>query len=219
MVASVSGRCRACITTLKTIVSTLSDPARQKGRVHLEQVNDELERFSLWMGNIGALHLPESSMSLESRLREANDVLTHILELLDDLNEVARELLRIFSGDREGEIASAPHHDGKEEEQNEETELLGEFGACITRLFRVSSLIRQAAPTDLFAKALSRNRYLFNDQFDIAHVGEKYPKLATAEYAWLQKRLGRAITQRRHYLSYIQDHREKLEGMLTHADT
>ena len=43
------------------------------------------------MGNIGALHRPESSMSLESRLREANDVLTHIQELLDDLNEVAGE--------------------------------------------------------------------------------------------------------------------------------
>ena len=91
MVASVSEQCRACITTLKTIVSSLSDPDRQRSRVYHEQVNDELERFSLWMGNIGALHRPESSMSLESRLREANDVLTHILELLDDLNEVAGE--------------------------------------------------------------------------------------------------------------------------------
>jgi hypothetical protein len=127
--------------------------------------------------------------------------------------------LEIVSGEREGEIASAPHDDGDEKDQNEETELLEETGACITRLFRVSSLIRQAAPTDLFAKALSRNRYRFNDQFDIAHVGEKYPKLATEELAWLQKRLGRAITQRRHYLSYIQDHREKLEGMLTGEET
>ncbi|ERF76351.1 hypothetical protein EPUS_09435 [Endocarpon pusillum Z07020] len=219
MVASASEQCRTCITTLKTIVSTLSNPDRQKGRVHHEQINDELERFSLWMGNIGALHLPESSMSLESRLREANDVLTHILELLDDLNEVAGELLRIVSGEREGEIASVPHDDGKEEDQNEETELLREFGACITRLFRVSSLIRQAAPTDLFAKALSRNRYRFNDQFDIAHVGEKYPKLTTGELAWLQKRLGHAITQRRHYLSYIRDHHEELEGKRTHEQT
>lgn len=205
--------------TLKTIVSSLSDPGRQKSRVHHEQVNDELERFSLWMGNIGALHRPDSSMSLESRLREANDVLTHILELLDDLNEITGELLEIVSGEREGEIASAPHDDGDEKDQNEETELLEEIGACITRLFRVSSLIRQAAPTDLFAKALSRNRYRFNDQVDIAHVGEKYPKLATEELAWLQKRLGRAITQRRRYLSYIQDHREKLEGMLTREET
>jgi hypothetical protein len=91
MVASVSEQCRACVTTLKTIVSSLSDPDRQRRRVHHELVNDELERFSLWMGNIGALHLPGSPMSLESRLREASDVLTHILELLDDLNEVAGE--------------------------------------------------------------------------------------------------------------------------------
>ncbi|KAF2193836.1 hypothetical protein K469DRAFT_712676 [Zopfia rhizophila CBS 207.26] len=219
MVVSVLERCRACITTLKTIVSTLSDPDRQKGRVHHNQVNDELERFSLWMGNIGALHRPESSMSLESRLREADDVLIHILELLDDMNEVAGELMEIVSGEREGETASAPHDDGDDEDQSEETELLEEFGVCVTRLFRVSGLIRQAAPTDLFAKALSLNRYRFNDQFDIAHVGEKYPKLATEELAWLQKRLGRAITQRRHYLSYIQDHHEKLEGMLTHEGT
>lgn len=219
MVASVSAQCRARITTLKTIVSSLSDPDRQRSRIHHEQVSDELERFSLWMGNIGALHRPKSSMSLESRLREANDVLTHILQLLDDLNEVAGELLEIVSGERKGEVASAPHDNGDEKDQNEETELLGEIGACITRFFRVSSLIRQAAPTDLFAKALSRNRYRFNDQFDIAHVGEKYPKLATQELAWLQKRLGRAITQRRHYLSYIQDHREKLEGMLTREET
>lgn len=95
---------------------------------------------------------------------------------------------------------------------SEEVELFEEISACISRLFRVSKLIRQAAPTDIFMKALSRNRYLFNDQFDIAHVGEKYRKTTEGNGAWLQKRLGRAITQRRHYLSYIQDHRKKLEG-------
>jgi hypothetical protein len=50
-------------------------------------------------------------------------------------------------------------------------------------------------------------------------VGEKYPKLATERLMWLQKRLGRDITQRRHYLSYIQDHRERLEGISTHEKT
>ncbi|KAF1948434.1 hypothetical protein CC80DRAFT_431567 [Byssothecium circinans] len=218
MGASVSEQCRTCITILKTIVSTLSDPNKHKGRIHHEQVNDELERFSLWIGNIGAMHFPESPMSLESRLCEANDISTHVLELLNDLNEVTGELLEIVSGKREGGVVSMPQYDDGEEDQNEETELLEDIGACITRLFRVSNLIRQAAPTDLFAKALSRNRYRFNDQYDIAHVGEKYPKLAGEECAWLQKRLGRAITQRRHYLSYIQDHREKLKGMLTHEE-
>lgn len=91
MVASVSEQCRSCITNLKAIILNLSDPDKQKGRVRREQVNDELERFSLWTGNIGAIHLPESPMSLESRLCEVNDVLTHVLELLNDLNETTGE--------------------------------------------------------------------------------------------------------------------------------
>lgn len=109
-------------------------------------------------------------------------------------------------------------HRGEESEQNEETELLRDIRACVTQLFKASSLIRQAAPVDLFAKALSRHRYHFNDQFDIAHVGEKYPKLAIDEFSWLRKRLGRAITQRRHYLCYIQDHREKLGSVNAEAE-
>jgi hypothetical protein len=91
MVASVAEHCRAGIITLRTIISILSNRNIQKDRVRQEQVNDELERFSLWTGNIGALHQSESLDSLESRLCEANDVLAYILALLDDLNEVAKE--------------------------------------------------------------------------------------------------------------------------------
>ncbi|KAL9093228.1 MAG: hypothetical protein Q9159_000405 [Coniocarpon cinnabarinum] len=212
MVESVSSQCQGCIKALKAIVSALCDLGRQKRRIHDKQVDNELERFSLWIGNIGAIHLPESPLSLESRLCDAEDILNHVLELLNNLYDVTQELLEIVSGEREGKMAFMPYDGGDEVNQNEEKELLEEIGACVTRLFRVSSIIRQAAPTDIFAKALSRNRYRFDDHYDIAHVGEMYPKLATAKLAWLQKRLGRAITQRRHYLSYVRDHREKLEG-------
>lgn len=91
MAVSVSAQCRACITALKTIISILSNPTKLKGRIYHEQVTDELERFGLWMGNIGALHQLGSSMSLESRLSEADDVLNYILELIDDLNVATRE--------------------------------------------------------------------------------------------------------------------------------
>jgi tetratricopeptide (TPR) repeat protein len=219
MTLSVSDQCRSCLVTLQEVISILSQPDHNDGRVKHAQVCEELDRFSLFIGNIGALHRPESSMSIESRLQEANDVFTHILGLLADLNEVAAELLEIVSGKREGMISVA---DEAEEENGEEisevNELREEISGTITRLFRISILIRQAAPTDLFAKSLSRNRYRFSDQFDIAHVGEKYRKLATKDYAWLLQRLGRAITQRRRYLSYIQDHHEKLGGMLNHYD-
>ncbi|KAF2705151.1 hypothetical protein K504DRAFT_460420 [Pleomassaria siparia CBS 279.74] len=218
MTLSVSDLCRTCLVTLHEVISILSQPHPTDGRIKPAQVNEELDRFALFIGNIGALHPPESSMSMESRLRDANDVLTHTFSLLTDLGDVTTELLDIVSGKRESMAFVDDDEEDNVEEISEVNELIEEMNGTITQLFRVSILIRQAAPTDPFAKALSRNRYLFNDQFDIAHVGEKYSKLATDEYAWLRQRLGRAITQRRHYLSYIRDHRERLADMPTHHD-
>ncbi|KAF2119218.1 hypothetical protein BDV96DRAFT_642256 [Lophiotrema nucula] len=222
MSQSVSERCRVGIGHLKAIATALSSARRQGGPVGFDRVNDELERFTLWIGNIGALHHPDSPLSLEARLREAEDILTYVLELLEELTDVAGDLSEIVSGQRNARFVSPVDFDEpassdddathSHEELNEENELVDEIGDCVTRLFRVSSLIRKAAPTDLFAKALSKNRYQFDDHFDIAHVGEKFPKLATDERASLRRRLGRAITQRRHYLKYIQDHRYRLDA-------
>lgn len=80
-----------CIGLLKSVIYMLSDPGGTKDRLTSQQVNDELERFSLWMGNIGALNPPESSMSLDFRLRDAEDIHAHILGLINDLLEVATE--------------------------------------------------------------------------------------------------------------------------------
>jgi hypothetical protein len=211
MSTSVSEQCRSCLIVLPDIILNLSQPEHSNDRVKYA-VSEELDRFRLFVGNIGALHKPESSMSVESRLIEAKDVLTYFLNLLADLNEAVADLLDIVSGKREGMVSIGDEaEDDHAKEISEVDELLEEISGTITRLFKVSILIRQAAPTDLFAKALSRDRYRFDDRFDIAHVGEKYHKLSINDYAWLRQRLGRAITQRRHYLSYVQDHHEKLE--------
>jgi ankyrin repeat protein len=124
----------------------------------------------------------------------------------------------MVSVERKGETGFAPRDNSAEEDENEEVELLEEIGACITRLFRVSTPIRRAVSTDLYAKGLSWNHYQIDNQNDIARVGEKYPKLATEQFAWLQRRLCRAITQRRHYLNYVQNHREQLAGSLHQED-
>ena len=132
------------------------------------------------------------------------------------LDEVLDALQDIVSQQREGEItiqkADNDTFQGPEDRTSEEKALFKEVDACITRLFRVSRLVRQAAaPSNLFDEALSRNSHLFNDQFDVAHVGERFPKLATEENQWLQTRLGRAISQRRLFLSYIQEYRGRTE--------
>jgi hypothetical protein len=88
---SLAEQCRHCIATLKSLVSVPLPSGGSEGRIKPRHVVDELERFSLWAGNIGALHDPQSSMSLESRLRDNQDVLAHTQELLDELSEVAQE--------------------------------------------------------------------------------------------------------------------------------
>jgi hypothetical protein len=91
MTVSSSERCGECVTILKDIIRALSDTKQGGSRLKREQVQDELERFCLWAGNIGAFHAAHSSLSLESRLKEADDVFDHIMALLEDLEEVVSE--------------------------------------------------------------------------------------------------------------------------------
>ncbi|EUC35521.1 hypothetical protein COCCADRAFT_24592 [Bipolaris zeicola 26-R-13] len=170
MTLSVSDQCRSCIAILHEVISALAQPDRNSNNVRNLRMREELDRFSLFVGNIGALHRPESPMSIESRLQGANDVLTHIWGLLDDLKEVIGDLLDIVLGEREEMVSVADEtKDECGRGISEVNELQEEISETVTRLFRVSTLIRRATPTDMFAKALSRNRYHFNDQFDISH--------------------------------------------------
>ena len=45
---------------------------------------------------------------------------------------------------------------------------------------------------------------------DIRHVRDKFPKVKAS--TWLAERLGRAIAQRRHFITYRQSHHQRLTG-------
>lgn len=90
MFVSTSEQCRDCIETLQETALLLSRPENENNSlVRREQIEDELARFSLWVGNIDALHRSESSMSLELRLHASYDVLAHVRQLLENLKEAA----------------------------------------------------------------------------------------------------------------------------------
>lgn len=91
MPASVSEQCRSTLGLLKKISSEGWQAENLHEEAKCQRANEELERLGLWAGNIGALHPPESPLSIEARLKEAPDVLAHIKELLEDLTEVAGE--------------------------------------------------------------------------------------------------------------------------------
>ena len=213
MAPSISDHCRDCVRNLQRVISTWSQSDCRDDLIKKNEVNDDLDRLNLFVGDIGGLHNPESPMSVESRLSGAKDVLTHILSLLSDLNEAAEDLLDIVAGDAQSLPCAI--EDSREEniqDISETCELQKEIKGTITRLLRATTLIRQAKPSDNFAKALSRKRYHIDNQFDIAHVGEKHRKLAANDRIWLRQRLGRAITHRRQVLSYNRDHHEQLDG-------
>ncbi|EUC49880.1 hypothetical protein COCMIDRAFT_83255 [Bipolaris oryzae ATCC 44560] len=111
MTLSVSAQCRSCIAILQEVISASPQPDRNGKNSRNLRMREELDRLSLFVGNIGALHQPESPMSIESRLQGAHDVLTHIVGLLDDLKEVTGELLDIVSGKREGMVSVAEETD------------------------------------------------------------------------------------------------------------
>ncbi|KAK0614453.1 hypothetical protein B0T14DRAFT_528535 [Immersiella caudata] len=190
----------------------------------IEEAQDLSDRFRLWSGNIGASHPPTSKLSLEARLGDVVEVLSGVLGLLDEIIEAADDLLDILSGRRENRefvSSEAPSNalgigdeDGDYQggpTTSEARDMLDIMSECVSSLFRISVLIQQATPRDRFVKALQDRRDPFNEQFDINHVQERYPKLASQDKKWLVERLGRAITSRRQFIRYCREHRERLE--------
>lgn len=74
-------------------------------------------------------------------------------------------------------------------------------------LMKLSMIIRSSPGRDDYSKAASR--YDFDNTYDIGHVREKHGS-AKGACDWLIERLGQAITRRRQYLKYREDHHEKL---------
>ena len=119
---------------------------------------------------------------------------------------------------RSGEDSANMHAESNEGlEISELDELFGTVQDTITNLMRMSILIREATPRDRYPKAEKLSGGQFLASFDIDHVGNKFPKISGREQVWLKERLGKAITQRRQFLKYCRDHRDKLgaedEGM------
>lgn len=56
---------------------------------------DALERFTLWAGNMGAMHSRPSKLSLDQRLAPAPEVHELVCQLLDDLAEALDDRMNI----------------------------------------------------------------------------------------------------------------------------
>ncbi|KAL2067320.1 hypothetical protein VTL71DRAFT_1744 [Oculimacula yallundae] len=227
--SSIALRARKCLAHLERLVGLLKQPDPEHiGLTELEAV-DVLDRFRIWAANIGALQDVNMKSSLEHRVRDAPKIAKQITELLDELAESLEDVHLIASHARENRTGAlhesktslstenldlgkdAELNGSEDEELSEIREIYASIEDAIGNLFRFSIIIRNNTNRDRYAKASAAAiTNPFNDQFDICHVEQKFPALGKSNDRWLIDRLGKAVTQRRQYLKYSRDHRDKI---------
>ncbi|KAK4892803.1 hypothetical protein LTR27_008717 [Elasticomyces elasticus] len=184
---------------------------------------DNSSRFNIWVGNIGARYPAADPRSADHRLRDAPRPASRILDILRDLCETNHELLNILLGHRQ-DASNVDVEDAEDDSDHDEAfdlevvenpiseahELCLTVADSITSLMKVSVLIRKATPRDKYAKAAAKKAMPEWTLSDRSHVGDKFPK--AKDQRWLVERLGDAITARRQFLRYSQEHHERLAG-------
>lgn len=207
---------KACDGLRKADIST-------KRKILPWNINDELGRFRLWCGNAAAHRRGKSS--LDYKLREASHIRDRVLELLKNLCTVIQEANEIITGQRvpwdelsdsDSEISDdeLPRKSGEETDTTELQQLMSNIAEIVTCLMRLSMAIRNPAPHDQFkeSKNIDTSHY---EAFDIDHVRGKFPR--AEEY--LVIRLGKAISRRRQYLQYRDEHQKKLKQGLEQPES
>ena len=97
--ASISAKAAAVYSTVENLKQFLPVSGTASApTVTIESLVDVSERFGLWARNIGALHPPESKLSLDSRRQNAPEIQEWVSELLDDLTEALNDRKFEFKG-------------------------------------------------------------------------------------------------------------------------
>jgi hypothetical protein len=176
-------------------------------------MQDLLGRFRLWVGNIGAHR--RGRASLDYKLREASHIRNRVIELLQSLELVLHEIEEIITGDRvpwedlsdsDSDVSETTSYGVDEELPSELAQLASNIVEVTTCLMRLSLAIRNPAPHDQFRESSNTDVAHF-EPFDIDHVRGKFPFASQ----YLALRLGKAISRRRQYIRYREEHRRKLE--------
>ncbi|KAI0414937.1 hypothetical protein F5X98DRAFT_365463 [Xylaria grammica] len=212
-IADGVANCLAAFEAIDTVEARTEPDDSQL--IWTQTIRDQLSRFKLWAGNIGAHRTGRSS--LDYRLRDSSHLQTQVLRLLDDLITSLNEAHSILSG----ETTPWDQDSGETGELDEElkdlliaedfefdselSQLTKEIADAIGNLLRLSISLRNPAPHDRFMSIeYAKARYF--EASDKAHVEAKFPKANQT----LIVRLGQALSQKRQYFRYRESHHEKL---------
>ncbi|KAI0474346.1 hypothetical protein F4859DRAFT_514876 [Xylaria cf. heliscus] len=213
---SIANRVAQSLAAFEAIetVRTQEEPSDSQSTV-VQTISDQLSRFKLWAGNIGAHQTGRSS--LDYRLRDSSHLHTQVVRLLDDLVTSLHEVHSILSGETlpwdldPGEVGELDQElkdllvDEDFEFDSELGQLTKEISDVIGNLLRLSMSLRNPTPHDHFMSTeYAKVRYF--EANDKAHVEAKFPRASQT----LIIRLGQALSKRRQYFRYRESHHEKL---------
>ncbi|KAI0114257.1 hypothetical protein F4776DRAFT_330204 [Hypoxylon sp. NC0597] len=221
---SISERSRKVRKSLENLKGQIQKETREEQLlIQPDAIEDILDRYLLWTGNLGALHEPTNRLSLDCRLSAAPEIRDQICEFLDDLQEAIDDLMEISLGNHPNrELRTPDDSEGGSDIENENDSIPSPFhldeaqslleviSQCIRSLFRIGILVRKASHRDRFQRALQHSESVFPTWFDIDYVRHKYPKLCGHNTRELAERLGSANAKRRQYIKYCRDHKTRL---------
>lgn len=107
--------------------------------------------------------------------------------------------------DSDSDLDSADSLGEQEDDHTELQQILASIKTSVTCLFRLSIAVRNPAPESLHRSIITIDKSFF-EEHDISHVRSKFPFCSSE----LVERLGRAITGRRQYFTYREEHHQKL---------
>ncbi|KAI0550637.1 hypothetical protein F4679DRAFT_199980 [Xylaria curta] len=206
------------IDSIKALLSSL-DPHGD----HYAKAASQLARFKLWAGSIEA-NERFGRRSLDYRLRDASSVRQHVIGLLDQLRQTIKDAL---SPSSHSEIPLGETHgllnpelmkflmDDDEPIQSNLDIALDDISHVVDCMLRLSVTIMNPAPHDQFMSRAGLETMAHFEQYDIAHVKEKFTLIEDK----LAARLGAAITARRHFFKYREGYYATLSSGVDHDDS
>ncbi|RYP79086.1 hypothetical protein DL771_000064 [Monosporascus sp. 5C6A] len=216
MTSSIADNVRKCIESFENVASNVlgSPNAGDDTEGKLTNITEELARFKVWSGNIGAHRKGRSS--LDYRLRDASNLQEHVNDLLEDLNKSLVDAHAILTGDKEP-WDKAPENripsvfpkeildPGDFDFESEIDQIFADIVEVLDTLCRISVSLRNPTPHDRFMSFASTDTSCY-ERNDIEHVREKYNNAED----FIVQRLGKALSHRRQYFKYRESHRHKL---------
>ncbi|KAK1971922.1 hypothetical protein LY78DRAFT_708822 [Colletotrichum sublineola] len=186
------------------------------------KITDEAGRFNVWALNIGALQRPQSSSSLDSRLRRSERMKNIVISGLQRLENGLKRANEIALGNMPNRttspataeeiikhsVGTVKSTDKRDHDFTTEiNELFNNIQSCITYLFTLSTLLRRSHPRGRTSQQGSQSSQSDPRPF-ITNAKDKFPKLKQSP--WLAERIGQRTARQMDYIRYRQNHRAKL---------